>query len=245
MNDFTRYTAYDHLAWFYDRYMGAGFLDVYRDVLRDLFVSRTRTEANVLDLCCGTGQLSAWLTEQGYHVTGVDGSREMLSLAQHNAPGAQFLCRDVRSFQIVEMFTGALCTFDSLNHVQSLLELGRVFNNVYTALKSGGRFVFDVNTEDGLQERWNSTSSVIEKDHVLAGAMSYDPKRKIATARFAAFRHRRKWERQDVEICERPFTASEVEKRLAKSFFKNVRFYDARRDFKKPETGRLFFVCEK
>jgi ubiquinone/menaquinone biosynthesis C-methylase UbiE len=40
--------------------------------------------ARVLDIGCGTGALALCLREQGYAVTGVDASREMIAVAQKN-----------------------------------------------------------------------------------------------------------------------------------------------------------------
>jgi SAM-dependent methyltransferase len=240
------YTVYDDFAWFYNRYFGDRFLGVHERVLRDLFATRVKRERSVLDLACGTGQISQWLSREGYKVTGIDGSRQMLEHAQKNAPDATFLARDIRDFKIINMFHAALCTFDSINHVMSLQELTNVFNNVYGALRGGGLFVFDVNTDDGFKARWNGTSSIIAKDHVLASESSYDPKRREGKYVFAAFpRQKRRWQRVDVVIQEKAYSQVEIERRLAKSLFKSIRAYDAQRDFKLKEVGRLFFVCEK
>jgi SAM-dependent methyltransferase len=239
------YTTYDDIAWFYNRYWGGRFLERYEQVLRDLLTRRLAVGSQVMDLCCGSGQICRWLTEQGHRVTGVDGSREMLALAAENAPKARFLCRDARSFQIVEMFDGVLCSFSSINHCLTIKEMGEVFNNVYTAMKSGSVFVFDVATEDSYQEYWNTTLSVIGEDHVLAADLSYDSKRRLAGARIAAFRHEKRWVRRDVTVKQKAWSRSEVERRLASSFFRSVRSLDGRRDLKVSETGRLFFVCQK
>ena len=44
--------------------------------------------AAVVDLGCGSGAEAVWLAQQGYAVTGVDGSREALRLARGRAAGA-------------------------------------------------------------------------------------------------------------------------------------------------------------
>ena len=240
-----RYTDYDHLAWFYDRYWGDRFLNLYGEVVRDMFVARVKKGEAVLDLACGPGRICHWLTELGLKVTGLDGSRRMLAIAGHNAPKANFLCRDMRTFQIVGMFRGVLCTQDSLNHLATIRELGLVFNNVYSSMKSGGQFVFDISTEDGLRARYDRTLSFIDNDHVLAGELNFDEKAKTVQARYATFRYQRRWSRRNTLIKLRAFSRADVEKRLAKSFFKNVRCFDAQRGFKSREVGRLFFICEK
>ncbi len=135
---------------------------------------------------------------------------------------------------------------DSINHVMSPQELTSVFNNVYGALRSGGLFVFDVKSEDGFKARWQGTTSITAKDHVVAVESAYDPKRREGRFSLAAFRlEKHRWERTDAVITEKAYTRVEIERRLAKSLFKSIRAYDAQRDFKLKEVGRLFFVCER
>ena len=73
----------------------------------------------------------------------------MIAIARTNAPGASFKTDDARSFGTDGGFHAAVSTYDSLNHVMSLEELGSVFENVYSALAGGGVFAFDLNTEEG------------------------------------------------------------------------------------------------
>lgn len=49
----------------------------------------------LLDLGCGTGDHLARYRKQGYDVAGVDGSGEMLRIAQLNNPGVEILASDV------------------------------------------------------------------------------------------------------------------------------------------------------
>lgn len=51
---------------------------------------------DVLDVGCGSGPLSAWLTDAGARVTGFDTSAEMVALARARAlPGARFAVADL------------------------------------------------------------------------------------------------------------------------------------------------------
>ncbi len=63
----------------------------WRDLLRDLLPP---APARVADLGCGTGTLSKLLTEEGYDVTGVDFSPEMILRARAKAPGVEFVEAD-------------------------------------------------------------------------------------------------------------------------------------------------------
>ncbi len=52
------------------------------------FISAIAPRGHVLDLGCGPGLDAAYFIHQGFEVTGIDLSEEMLSLARKNAPEA-------------------------------------------------------------------------------------------------------------------------------------------------------------
>jgi SAM-dependent methyltransferase len=65
--------------------------ELWRELLLDLLPP---APARIADLGCGTGTLSLLLSEEGYDVTGVDFSPEMVRLARAKAPGLRFVEAD-------------------------------------------------------------------------------------------------------------------------------------------------------
>ncbi len=65
--------------------------EAWRGLLRDLLPP---APARVADLGCGTGTLSRLLTEEGYGVTGLDFSPEMVRRAREKVPGIEFVVAD-------------------------------------------------------------------------------------------------------------------------------------------------------
>jgi len=241
----TRYSDYDAFAWFYDRYWGSTFATQYYDIVERAALSQVDKGCNVLDLCCGSGQLAARISESGYRVSGIDGSAELLKYARARAPQADFTASDARTFTIIEKFDLVLSTFDSINHVMDVAQLGNVFNNVYSSLRKDGLFFFDISTEEGYRARWRGSSSIVEQNHVVASCASFDAETKEAVQNLTAFVLDKKWKRFDVAIVERCYSKDEITTRLTKSLFRNIKTFDAQRDFSKPEIGRLFFLCAK
>ena len=90
-------TAYEGLGWFYDRYW-RGFCAKAMPALDRLALSHLPRRARILDLCCGTGWLSAALGRRGFRVTGLYGSEDMLRFARANASQAAFVAADARRF---------------------------------------------------------------------------------------------------------------------------------------------------
>ncbi len=241
----SRYVDYDPFAWFYDRYWGDVFSERYFDIIEKLFLSHIGKNTNVFDLCCGSGHLARRMSDLGYRVSGMDGSAALIKLAKKNSPKSEFSTGDARSFTIIDKFEGVLSTYDSLNHIMDLVTLGNVFNNVYSSLKKGGLFMFDMNMEDGFHERWKGSASIIKEDHVLATNATYDSKRREGTMRITTFVREKRWSRTDVTVVEHCFTKDEVTNRLSKSLFRDIKTADSHRELGKAEVGRTFFICVK
>ena len=138
----TRFSDYDCFAWAYNRHWSY-FDQQVLPILDRLVLKGLPAGAHILDLCCGTGQLARALTDRGYQVTGLDGSEEMIRFARENAPDADFIVDDARSFSSPDAYHAAVSAFDSLNHVMTLAELASVFCNVSAALHEGGPFLFE------------------------------------------------------------------------------------------------------
>lgn len=100
----------------------------------------------LLDIGCGTGNLTIRLKKAGFDVVGLDGSSEMLSRAAAKDSEIFWVCQDMTEAELGEEFDAAVSTLDSINHLESRDETERCFRRVNKNLKTGGAFVFDVNT---------------------------------------------------------------------------------------------------
>lgn len=90
------------------------------------FCTSVIPQGHVLDVGCGGGRDSRALVEQGFSVTGIDLSMEMVKLARIHAPEGTFFQADMRSIPCEDyMFDGIWCC-------ASLLHLDRI--QIYYAL---------------------------------------------------------------------------------------------------------------
>lgn len=247
MKDPQRYTTYDRFATIYDRHWGAMFFEDARQGIHDLFLPLLPPHARILDLCCGTGQMAHWLTGCGFHVTGLDGSSEMIRHARENAPQAEFIVEDARSFHRPAEFDAVISMFDSLNHVPDREGLRQVFSNVREALTENGLFFFDMNMDEGFRCSWNEMYSGVETDQVFVTRARYDPKTKIGKTMVTLFEpNGAAWQREDLEIVEYCHDEDVVTSLLAEAGFGEVSFYDGSADLGMPRgDGRLFFLTAK
>jgi SAM-dependent methyltransferase len=150
------------------------------------------SEHTLLDVCCGTGQLAVHFLEHGYRVTGIDLSPHMLRHARQNAAryvargAARFAEADAASFTVEGTFGLAVSTFDAMNHLPDEDALRGCFASVYPLLRSGGFFIFDLNTRAGLY-RWNGINVQDKPDALLINCGGYDPEAGRAWIRLTGF----------------------------------------------------------
>lgn len=168
MSATVRYTIYDTWAWLYNQTMGLSYAQSQLQTLDKLFLPHLQPQSQILDLCCGTGQLANLLHQRGYRVIGLDGSARMLDYARQNAPQSQFILADARDFSLEEQVDAVCSTSASLNHIMSLAELKQVFEQVYTLLPDGGIFFFDLNHHEQMQKWWKGKLAEGEINHNYA-----------------------------------------------------------------------------
>lgn len=94
----------------------------------------------LLDVGCGTGELSAKLAERGCTVVGLDPSAEMLEEARREHPGPMYVRGDIRTFSRADSFDTAFSNA-ALHWVQ---EPNRALGSIRRSLKPGGRFVAEM-----------------------------------------------------------------------------------------------------
>lgn len=239
------YSDYDPFAWFYNKYWGHAFTEPMLPVVERLVLEKLPRRARILDLCCGTGQLAALLTAQGFQVTGVDGSRAMLGYARRNAPQARFVQADARTFRLPPVYDAAVSIFDSLNHVLDLRSLRAVFWNVRWALAPGGVFLFDLNTLRTFKGPGDHTTSIVQPDHACLVRRFFSPERRLTRWRVTMFRLRREvWWRNDVSILEKCYDVREVKTALRAAGFTAVKVYQAKKDLgMEGNPGRRVFLA--
>lgn len=166
--------SYDILAECYDNFVGVDYDDIaalISSVLYSFDIS-----GKVLDLACGTGEVTARLCESGFDMTGLDLSDNMLFKAREKCD-ARFLKGDMTDFSFEEKFSVAICTLDSINHLDSLDNVKKAFGCVFKALKAGGLFVFDINSVYKHKEILADNSFVYEDSkHFLIWRNEYSKK---------------------------------------------------------------------
>jgi trans-aconitate 2-methyltransferase len=92
---------------------------------------------HVLDLGCGTGQLTSEIARSGATVTGLDYSADMLAQARKNYPDLTFVLGDAAAFDFPRPFD-AIFSNAALHWVK---DAEGAVRSIAKALRPGGRFV--------------------------------------------------------------------------------------------------------
>ena len=159
------YEDFGIIADRYDIYNSADY-DSYAAFIAERFARADIPVKEVLDLGCGTGELSVRLADAGKSVTAADISEEML-----NELNAKIKCRDIlpvkqdmRELDLFGTVQGCVSAFDCLNYLLTAHDLEKAFCSVGFFMEKGGIFVFDVNTEYAYKNVYDGKSYVYETD---------------------------------------------------------------------------------
>mgnify|MGYP002622711099 CR=1 FL=1 len=145
-------------------------------------------EGKICECACGTGNLTLPLYRSGFHVTGVDLSREMLWQAAQKARkqgiAIPFVQQDMKALNLHRPMDAVLATCDGVNYLLTEEELKSFFRSAFRAIRPGGALIFDVSTPHKLvdqlcaglicedredityfwQNRWHPKASTVSMD---------------------------------------------------------------------------------
>lgn len=112
------------------------------------------SQGRALDIGCGTGEISGYMAQQGWRITGLDNSTAMLAIAK-NTPQPIFWrqgdATEADTWKSLDTYQAAWAMCNTINHFAPE-SLSIVFQGVYSVLEDGGVWVFDTDTYRMFQE---------------------------------------------------------------------------------------------
>ncbi|MBC5638304.1 class I SAM-dependent methyltransferase [Ornithinibacillus sp. BX22] len=245
---------------------GKSFADVYSKHLIHFsvqiapriykYISTKSNKKEVLDLCCGTGQLAYYFLTKDFQVTGIDISNDMLYHAKELSKQfiekgkAEFYNDDARYFSLNKKFPNIVSTYDALNHLEDEQSLIQCFQQVYEHLEDDGIFIFDLNTKLGLSK---GGTFIREEETLFSVAQSmFEPLRNKAFTRYYGFVKNDDspdYYKYDEVIYNTIFKMEDVREYLYNAGFGSVEFAHLNNLFKiveEPESEeRVFIIATK
>ncbi len=143
--------AYEAFAGVYDALNEGADYDSLFSFLRTVLYAHGVRDGIVVDLGCGTGELTLRMAEAGYDMIGVDRSPEMLSILREKASesgieGVLLLCQNLEELDLYGTVRAAVSTFDTLNHIGGAERLEKALCRASLFIEPNGLFLFDMNT---------------------------------------------------------------------------------------------------
>lgn len=241
--------SYSYLAKVYDVLMEDVDYEKWSSYLHKILLE-AGTE-KLLEMSCGTGNVTFPLSRLGYNIVAADSSVEMLSLAkQKNAracAGVRFVHQDMRKIDSTIKYDAVVSACDGVNYIDKY-GLGMFISSSYNALKAGGMLLFDISSEYKLKNTLDGNSYFDETDDIVCiWKNTYDEDKSALNMDVTIFsRQGELYERMNEVHTQFAHREQDVVDTAKQAGFAEVLVYECL-TFDKPraQTQRLQFVCRK
>ena len=185
-------SSYESFARVYDLFMDNIPYEEWCGYLTGLLEDQGIRDGLVLELGCGTGNMTRLLAKKGYDMIGVDNSVDMLEIAmekkEEEGQDILYLLQDMREFELYGTVRAVVSVCDSMNYLTEEEDLLEVFRLVNNYLDPGGIFIFDLNTEYKYEEiLGEATIAEDREDASFIWDNYYDPEEQINEYDLALF----------------------------------------------------------
>lgn len=211
---------------------------------------------SVVDLGCGTGEITIRLAKKGYSVTGVDISAEMLAVAQQKSHQAheqiRWIQQDIRhleGFSDIDLFV-SFC--DVVNYITNKTDVGVLFQRIYDSLRPGGLFIFDVHSLHYVRHDLQNRTFTEDREEFVyiwdCEATENDGEMIHYLTFFYETEKTNLYHRVDEVHRQRTFPASDYEQLLKNAQFRKIDIYSdfsLEKQFLEKNSERIFFVAKK
>lgn len=225
--------AYQEFASVYDIFMEEIPYDQWLAFIKQIWQLEKLEPKMIADLGCGTGNVLLPLAKEGYEMTGVDVSFDMLTQAEHKLREAGIrallLEQDMTEFVLPQKADCILSLCDSLNYLTEDGELTNAFCQVKENLAEEGIFIFDLNTEYKFCHVYGqNTYAAVEDDAAYIWENFYDEGEKINeyAVNFFLRRDDGSYERTEEVHYERAYALEEIKQALLESGLEMTAVYD-------------------
>ncbi len=160
---------YNDFAAVYDKLQDAdynGFVDYYERIFKKF----GKEPKLVLDLACGTGNITLPMAKRGYDMIGLDLSCEMLNIARDKAMAENqsilFLNQDMCEMELYGTVDAIVCALDGVNYITETEDLHQLFRLVKNYLNPDGIMIFDINTRHKLKNILGAETFVCDTEEI-------------------------------------------------------------------------------
>lgn len=243
--------AYTAFAQVYDLFMDNVPYEKWCGYITGVLREHDIKDGPILDLGCGTGEMTRLLAKEGYDLTGVDSSPEMLQEAFDRQEGQDilYLLQPMQELELDGSVRAVCSVCDCINYVLLERELAETFCRVWTCLEPGGVFIFDVNTDYKYRQLLGDNTFAESRDEgAFIWENYYDEESSVNEYDLTLFIPEAEglYRRYTETHLQRNYPLPVLEKFLKEAGFSQVEIYD---DYsKKPartDSERVTFIAKK
>ena len=179
---------YSVFAKYYDNFMDHVNYDEWVNfVLNQYHKKFKKSPQSILELGCGTGNISTRLVKKGLNVDAADVSPEMLKIASQKPFKPKLFRADVLS-PIKKKYDFILLLFDSMNYLLKDEEILQLFENVQQSLNDDGMFIFDISTKKNCEKNFDGFIDIKDsEDEYIVHQSDLDYSSNIQTTKLTFF----------------------------------------------------------
>ena len=245
--------AYTSFAAVYDMFMDNIPYEEWAAYLISLLKEHGIDDGLVLDLGCGTGSLTEILAREGYDMTGIDISPDMLQIAMEKRAESGhdilYLLQDMREFELYGTVRAIVSICDSMNYLLEPGDLVQTLRLVNNYLDPEGLFIFDLNTEYKYREiRGESTIAEDREESSFLWDNSYDEEERINEYRLSLFIREKEdlYRKYQETHYQRAYTLDEVKDAIRQAGMEFVAAYDAfTRNAPREDSERIYVIARE
>jgi len=245
--------AYTGFAVVYDMFMDNIPYEEWGEYIISILKDYGVKEGLVLDLGCGTGNLTRILAGNGYDMIGIDNSTEMLQVAMEHPKKAGedilYLCQDMREFELYGTVAAVVSICDCINYIIEKEELLEVFRLVNNYLDPGGIFLFDLNTVHKYRDIIGETTIVENREEgSFIWENYYDEEDKINEYDLTIFKKEQgeKYSKHEEVHYQRAYELEEIKELLIAADLEFLCAYNAfTHDLPTPKSERIYVLARE
>ena len=227
--------SYTSFAQVYDMFMDNVDYPAWSKYLIQLLKEYQVEDGLVLDLGCGTGNMTELLAKEGYDMIGLN---------------ILYLLQDMREFELYGTVKAVVSICDSINYILEEDDLREVFSLVNNYLDPKGMFIFDLNTKYKYEQMGETTIAENREEASFIWDNYYDPEEEINEYELAIFIP----EGEDSDLYrkfeevhyQRAYDLATIRRLLEEAGMEFVTAYDAfTKDAPRPESERIYVVARE
>ena len=243
--------SYTSFAQVYDMFMDNVDYPAWSKYLIQLLKEYQVEDGLVLDLGCGTGNMTELLAKEGYDMIGVDNSEDMLEIASEKRAESGlnilYLLQDMREFELYGTVRAVVSICDCMNYILEEDDLKEAFRRVKRFLKEDGVFIFDMNSHYKYKEILAcNTFAEDREDASFIWDNFYDEEDRINEYQLSLFIQNEEgtYNKYEELHLQKAYEEGEITRLLHEAGFSTIRVLDAETMGEvKEDTQRLYFIA--